>query len=165
MTNLRRKHQIDGLLALALLGLFAVCILAVLLSGARTYRRLAARDDAAYDRRTAVQYVATKVRQADRIGSVAVEEFGGVQALLLREELEGELYETRIYCHDGYLRELFTVADSGLLPEDGEKILPAQAFSVALETPGDRLRVALEVADGDCRELVLHLRSGEGAVS
>ena len=47
MTNLRRKHQIDGLLALALLGLFAVCILAVLLSGARTYRRLAARDDAA----------------------------------------------------------------------------------------------------------------------
>ena len=55
--------------------------------------------------------------------------------------------------------------DSGLLPEDGEKILPAQAFSVALETPGDRLRVALEVADGDCRELVLHLRSGEGAVS
>ena len=44
MTNLKRKHQIDRLLVLVLLGLFAMCILAVLLTGARTYRALSERE-------------------------------------------------------------------------------------------------------------------------
>lgn len=165
MTSLKRKHQIDGLLALVLLGLFAVCILAVLLTGAGTYRRLAERDDAAYDRRTAVQYVATKVRQADRLGGVSVCEFEGVPALLLTEEIEGELYETHIYCHEGYLKELFAAADSGLLPEDGERILAVRSLQIRAEETETRLHMVLETADGVCEELFLQLRSGEEAAS
>ena len=48
------KHQIDGLLMLLLFGVFAVCVLIVLLTGARAYRGLTERDRAAYDRRTCV---------------------------------------------------------------------------------------------------------------
>ena len=33
------KHHIDGLIALLLFGVFAVCVLAVLLTGADAYRR------------------------------------------------------------------------------------------------------------------------------
>ena len=100
----------DGLLILLLFGVFAVSILAVLLSGAGVYRRLAERDDRSYDRRTAVQYVATRVRQADQAGGVSVRTFEGCPALILSEEIEGELYETRIYHYDGYIRELFVSA-------------------------------------------------------
>ena len=42
----------DTLLALLLFGLFSVCVLAVLLTGADAYRRLTRRDRLAFDSRT-----------------------------------------------------------------------------------------------------------------
>ncbi len=38
------QHHIDGLAALLLFGIFAVCVLMVLLTGANAYRRLTERD-------------------------------------------------------------------------------------------------------------------------
>ena len=60
------KHHLDGLIALLLFGVFAVCVLVVLLTGADAYRRLTQRDEAAYDRRVCAQYMATRLRQAYR---------------------------------------------------------------------------------------------------
>ena len=54
------QHHIDALAALLLFGVFAVCVLAVLLSGADAYQRLTRRDQNAFDRRTAAQYLATR---------------------------------------------------------------------------------------------------------
>ena len=161
MRRFESKHHMDGLLILLLFSVFAVSILAVLLSGARVYRRLTERDDHAYDRRTAVQYVATRVRQADRLGDVSVRTFEGCPALILSEEIEDEVYETRIYHYDGYIRELFVSAEGEFLPEDGEKVLPAGSFLVNWEEPGLQIRILTE--DGRWQELRLALRSEEGA--
>ncbi len=57
------QHQLNGLMALLLFGVFAACVLAVLLTGANAYRRLTQRDQEAYLRRTCVQYLATRVRR------------------------------------------------------------------------------------------------------
>ena len=133
----------------------------MLLSGAGVYRRLTERDDRAYDQRTAVQYVAARVRQADQAGGVSVRTFEGCPALILSEEIEGETYETRIYHYDGYLRELFVSAEGIFLPEDGERVLPAGGFLVYPEEPGLQIRILTE--DGTWQELRLVLRSGEGA--
>ena len=103
---MRRKpiqHHIDGLAALLLFGVFAVCVLAVLLTGADAYRRLTQRDQAAYDRRTCEQYLTTRVRQADRTGSMAIENRGGTDVLVLGADEE---YITYIYHYDGWLMEL-----------------------------------------------------------
>lgn len=157
------KRSISGLAALLLLGVFAVGILAVLLSGARAYQRLTERNRLAYDSRTCVQYVATKVRQAPAPGAVVLSDFGDGDGLIISEKIEGAEYWTQVYCHDGWLMELFTVADGGFAPEDGEKILQAQ--SLALTREGDLLRV--EIVDGNGTEtaILLNLRGGEGAVS
>ena len=156
-----RKHYIGGLLALLLLCVFAACVLSVLLAGAGTYRRLTERDRASYDSRTATQYLATRIRQADRQGAVSVRAFEGRDALVLTEEIDGELYETRIYYCDGYLRELFTVAGADLAPEDGEKILPAGSFLAYADDPAEgQLRLRIQVANGDWEELTLLLRAG-----
>ena len=161
MKRFKSKHYMDVLLILLLFGVFAVSILAVLLSGAGAYRRLTERDDRAYDRRTAAQYVATRVRQADRAGGISVRTFEGCPALILSEEIEGELYETRIYHYDGYIRELFVLAEDEFLPEDGEKVLPAGSLLVYEEEPGLQIRILTE--DGLWQELRLAPRSGEGA--
>ena len=149
----------DGLLVLLLFGVFAVSILAVLLSGAQGYRRLTERDDRAYDRRTAAQYVAARVRQAE--GTVTVAPFGGVEALELREEIDGETYLTRVYCSGGSLRELFSAEEAELRPEDGQQVLPARAMEPRLEN--GLLTVTLTDGAGEQMELVLALR-GPGAV-
>ena len=80
------RHQVDSLLMLLLFGVFAVCVLSVLLTGARAYRGLTQRDQAAFDRRSCVQYIATRVRQADIEGGVAVEPFGEATALALTSQ-------------------------------------------------------------------------------
>ena len=51
------KHNIDGLAALLLFGIFAACVLSVLLSGAGAYRRLTQRDLTAYDRRPGLSII------------------------------------------------------------------------------------------------------------
>ena len=88
------KHHLDGLIALLLFGVFAVCVLVVLLTGADAYRRLTQRDEAAYDRRVCAQYMATRLRQADSFEGVAIEDFQGTDALVLAA---GDGYVTRIY--------------------------------------------------------------------
>lgn len=66
----------------------------------RSYRRLTQRDQAAFDRRTCVQYLATRVRQGDAAGGVSVRPFGEGNALALPA---GEGYVTWVYWHDGWL--------------------------------------------------------------
>ena len=150
------KHHIDGFIALLLFVVFAVCVLAVLLTGADAYRRLTRRDNAAYDRRTCVQYVATRVRQADTLDGVSVEDFGGTACLALRD---GD-YVTRVYCYDGWLMELYCAGGSELDPEDGERVMAAQALDLSLED--GLLTIAATDAQGTESTLLLSLRSGEG---
>ena len=161
MRTRQNKRRADALLVLLLFGVFAVCILAVLLTGADAYKRLSQRDQNSYDERTAGQYLTTRVRQADRLGGVEVASFQGVDTLILTEEIEGEAYETRVYCYDGYLRELFTAADGDFYPEDGEKVLKAEGLALIRE--GRVLTAELTDGEGHLRQITLYLRSGEGA--
>ncbi len=153
------QHHMDALMALILFGVFAACVLAVLLTGAGAYQRLTQRDRSAFDRRTAIQYIATRVRQSDAAGAITVEDFGGVDCLCL---WEGD-YVTRVYCYDGQLRELFTDPLAEMGPEAGEPVLEAQGMEFALEE--GLLTVTATMADGTGDSLCLSLRSGEGAAA
>lgn len=149
----------SGVAALVIFCVFALCALGVLLSGADSYRSITRRDAESYDSRTAVQYLSTKVRQAAAPESVEVTEFEGVTALCFTEELSGSTYITRVYCHDGWLKELFTAADADLLPEDGERITPLAALDIRRE--GDMLHFAVTDARGETVQLIRLLRGGE----
>lgn len=161
MRKRNKGQSVSGLAALLLLGIFAVGILSVLLSGASAYRRLTERDRLAYDSRTCVQYLATKLRQVPGPEAVALTGFGEGDGLVISQNINGEEYWVRIYCHEGWLMELFTAAEDGFAPEDGERILEIQSLSIRRE---DDL-LSLEIVDGNGTEstLVLSLRGGEGA--
>lgn len=149
-----KTYKITDLLSLAVLALFAVALLLVLLIGGRVYRDLVASGKESYQSRTAVQYIATRVRQAREVD---VEDFAGSDALVIREEVGGRVYLTRIYCCDGWLRELFSAETAQLKPEDGEKILEAEDLTFSLED--GLLTVVI-----DSETVLLHLRSGEEVV-
>ena len=132
----------DGLFVLLSFGVFAVCVLLVLLTGADVCRSQTERDQAAWSRRTGAQYLTAKLRHADEAGAIGFSGGDGAlwyDTLDLREEIDGETYVTRVYCYDGYIRELFTVDGGVYAPEDGEPVCAAQAFEPTLE--GDLLTV------------------------
>lgn len=149
------QRNISDFLVLAVFAVMALCLLLVLLAGARIYRNLTDRSKNLDDHRTAVHYVTTRFRQSG--GAVEIGDFGGCTALTSREKVEETTYLTRVYCHDGWLRELYAAEDGDFSPEDGEKILPLQSLSAIRE--GQMLRVQLTYPDGTWRELRLFLRS------
>ncbi len=152
----RQKNQIDGLITLVLFGVFAVCILSVLLTGARVYHDLTNGGQKAYDQRTCTQFIATKVRQAQSGDAVSVSK----DIICITEEINGETYITRIYCYDGWLREMFTSEKTEFSPENGEKIIEAECMKSQL-TDG-MLAVDITDAEGKEMHLTLSLR-GKGA--
>lgn len=139
--------------------LLSVCLLTVLLTGVRIYRNTVQQGEGYYLSRTAVQYLTTRVRQADRRGQLSVESFEGIPALVCREEIQGEGYKTLVYCHDGFLKELFCAEAGHLHPADGEKLFALQALQLQLEPPV--LLAQITLPDGSCRQIRLHLRSQE----
>ena len=162
MKNKNNKSHIEGLVVLVLFGVFALCILSVLLTGAGAYGRLVKRQQTAYTERTVPQYIATKVRRADAAGSVRIGEFGGVEALEFIEVYGGETYITRVYCYDGFLRELFASAAGKFTPEDGETILEAQ--QVDFEMQEGCIYITITSPDGTVTTQLLTLRSAEGGI-
>ena len=154
--NSGNKNSISGLAALLVFGIFAVCVLLVLLQGASTYQKIQARGQAAFSERTAMQFLAAKIHQAD--GPVGLTSFGDGEALLFHEEYDGENYTTWIYCCDGWLREYFGPEGEELIPELGEPVLEASYLSMALED--NLLWILLEDMSGEDHELQLYLRSG-----
>jgi len=77
---------------------------------------------------------------------------------VLTETLEGELYETWIYCYDGWICEYFT--EAGLAapdPQLGEPVLEAQHLQISLED--GLLHIAAEAGEKEL-SLVLRLRGG-----
>ena len=163
MKNEQKQLKMGSLLALMVFGVFAACLLFLLLTGADVYQKMRQRDTATYESRTAVQYMTTRVRQTDRAESITAEAFDGLDALVLQEEIEGETYKTKLYCYDGWLTELYAAQGSDLSPADGEKILELKGLELSLQD--GFLRAKLILPDGREESLSLQLRSGREAVS
>ena len=159
MRERSNRQSITTLAALLLLGVFGVSILSVLLTGASTYRRLVQRHQLSYDRRTCAQYVAARVRQAPSPDAVVLSRFGSSDALVIREDVDGTVYLTRVYCHDGWLMELFAAADGDFAPEDGQKLLPAD--SLTLTQTGTLLQADI-AHGGETTQVAVQLRGKEG---
>jgi hypothetical protein len=144
------RSPITQVLALLCLTVFALCVLLVLLTAASVYRNQVDRGEQIYTRRTALQYLTTRVRQAER---VTVGDLEGCEALILEETIDEEVYTTWVYCHEGWIRELYAVPGAKLPPEAGEAIVEAEAFALQLED--SVLRIHVE-EDG----LILYLPEG-----
>lgn len=164
-----KKIDISSLSPLLLFTVFSVCVLLVLLTGASVYESFTERDRISYDHRTISQYLTTRVRQSDAIDAYRVGDFNDTASntegntFFFCEEHGGVKYATRIYCHDGYLYELFAEAEAAFDPQDGEKILPLQSAEFKLDD--GMLIINVVYADGTGDVINVKLRSGvEGSL-
>ena len=93
---------------------------------------------------------------------MSVEDFGGRDALVLAEEIDGETYLTRIYYHDGYIRELFCAADAEMEPGDGEQIIETCDLKISPGPTGHEIIAEMTDGTGETTRLVLTLRCERG---
>ena len=166
--SLQSLGAVTGWMVMALLLLFAGLSLALIALGAQAYRSVAATAEDNAHRRASVGYVLSRVQAFDAAGAVSVRRMSPdgqeTDVLVLREAIDGEIYETRIYCADGMLREQFVPEDAPLdTAEDGEAIAALAGFEA--EQSGALLTLRFTHLSGDTRTVhaALHC-AGEDAL-
>lgn len=155
------RHMVDILFVLTLFLLFAVSALMLVMVGARVYQNTVNDMASNFDERTAFAYVTERIRQNNDANTVSVGTLEDVNSLILSQKVDGETYETYLYLHDGYLKELFIKKGSYLgenMLNAGQKILELKAFQV--ESIQDSLyRIFFESAHSDPMTLYVHVQN------
>lgn len=142
---MKTNVAVDTVFTLTLFIVFAVAVLFVMLTGAEVYRNCTVESAESGNARIANAYLVSKIRQFDSSipgNSVTISNDGKNDMLILRENYGEMTAETRIYCADGYLCELFYDAEEEFDPSLGERILAAN--SLRLETEGNLLRFSVD---------------------
>jgi hypothetical protein len=153
----REKNHITELFfSLALLCVFLITGVLVILTGAGVYRDTVRSSEVNYGTRTALSYIAEKVRQNDRNGSISLGATDdGVPALLIGSEYQETPYVTYIYASGGELRELFVRQDAPADSSGGTSLLETASLSFE-ELDGGLLRITAADGEGNASSLLLH---------
>ena len=143
---MNRETNLPRLFVLLLIAVLAASILCVLYAGTGLAGALTANERNSGISRTAGQYITVRLGQAEN-NSVAVGKLNGIPALEFSENIDGTVYLTRIYCYEGYLRELFCAADQAMEPDAGEKLMPMEQFIPSAENGLLTIRLTVEGRD------------------
>lgn len=153
-----RTHVTDILFTLSLFCLFTACAFLVVLTGIQVYRTTVSNMEDNYSSKTALSYVTEKIRQHDFAGGVSVVSLKGENALVLKDQADGETYLTYIYAYEDYLWELSVKEGTPVSRDMGQKIIQVQDFSIEKKENG-----FFELSASDSRQnpltILFHLRS------
>ncbi|MDR2157426.1 MAG: DUF4860 domain-containing protein [Clostridiales Family XIII bacterium] len=152
----KRRHVVNLMFTITLLGVFALSALSVAVIGAQVYAHSADRLRANFDTRTSLVYIAEKFRQCPG-GRYAIEKVGDSDALVLTEQYGGQDYESWIYAHDGKMYELFVKSGNRVSPGDGQQIMTLR--SMTMKRDGALLIVTVVNSGGNEESLTLSGRT------
>lgn len=153
--HFKNNHTIDSFFSFLLFGLFSFLLLLLLLFSAKVYQTSVKGLDENQNLHTAMTYVTTKIRQHGDSSSVFLEDFEGLDALCLKDEIDNQIYTTYIYLLDEELKELFTTPASNVSPKFGTTIAKLHFYSIE-EIEGGFFRLSMEDLDGNHSEMLLH---------
>ena len=160
--NRQNKNYIPGLATLLTMSIFVVCVVSILFTGAGVYSNLAETGRSTYETRTCTGFIAAKVRQADGDAGISAGRMGESDALVFSQLIEGDRYNTYIYCHDGWLMEYFADAAAADIENDsnlGSRLVPAENLSVTLN---NNLLTAEVTIPGEKETVNIYIRSEGG---
>lgn len=149
-----KKHHIDFVFVLCLFVMFAVVLLYILFFGVRVYQSISQKANLNYEQRTSLLYLVNKIRAYEQIDCIELGTFEDQDALLLKEEINGIEYVTKVYEYDGQLMELFMEEGTDLEPVAGTKI--TQVHSLDMEKLENGLvQFTVELMDGSNSSIVI----------
>ena len=155
-----RKHPIDNIFTVVLLGFFLIFLLLMILFSTQAYRTAVAGNQENNNLYTASAYITAKFRQHDIDQTISTDTVDGSPAFCMTDTVNGQQYITYIYLKDHHLKELFTAAGNTPSAQMGTNIAELNDFQVQQETSGF-YRITLKDPDGNTSSLLLH--SGLGS--
>ena len=154
----RKSHYTDLLFTITLFCVFAITALLVVLFGADIYGKTSTNMELNYTKRTALAYMGEKVRQNGFENGTEIGEVDGKQALVLHQEANETLYNTYIFCDDGYLKEATVPANQKVSLQNGQTIMALA--DIALEkVNGNLLRITIVDTAQNEYSMTLQMRS------
>ena len=129
----RRGPIIETACIMILLLFLGVSACALVAAGYDSFNRMNKQQDEGLNTRVAMNYVSMRIRRSDTHGAVRIDDSEMGTYLTLSEVIEGEIYETRIYRHNGYLQESFVSADTPFEEEYGFEIIQLDSFDIKRE--------------------------------
>lgn len=154
----QKRHSIDSLFTFLLILVFTMFTLILAGMGATVYRNSAAHLDENYTSRTAISYVAEKIRQHDRTDNIALTDLDGIPALVLSDTIEGEEFLTYIYFYDNSLCELFIRKDYEPSADMGSRLVSLSDFSITQTAP-QLFTVCAVSPEGNELSMIIHSRT------
>lgn len=155
--KIKQQHSIDILFLLVVFLMFAFSGAALLILATHFYQSTVARSEENDSARVAVAYVREVLHQNDAADEICVSEFERTRCIKIRQEEEYVLY---LYYYDGELKELYTKDGAEVTPENGQKIMELQSFSIEEIAP-DVLEVECEDLLGNSQQVLISQKSGE----
>lgn len=154
----KQSYTTDVLFTVGLFCLFAATAFILVMIGVHVYQRTVDHMQDTFSTRTALSYVAEKLRQHDTAGAVELTELDGTPALRMTDRVGDSEYATYIYSDGGSVYEL-TVGEGTQPSLDlGEQIIAVRDFAIRDAGNGFLEFSASDSAGGTVR-LLLHLRS------
>jgi len=126
----QKKHTIDILFVLILFGVFAISALMLVIMGSTVYSKTVDSMETNFNDRTSYAYITEKFRQNDSINSISIEQVNDNSSFVFSKEINNESYQTYLYIHDGYLKELFVKKGETLPLKAGNIILEADSMEI-----------------------------------
>ena len=161
---MERNHApLDFIFILALLCVFAFGALMTAILGSNTYKGIKEDMDSNFEFRTPLSYIATKIRQNDRIDSIRIINKEGTDALVLETPDNGVTCETWIYEYQNSLYEVYLEKGTSFHLEDGLAMIPSHGLKFKLK--GDLLQITASDHRGKTRTLALSFRTDQGGDS
>lgn len=158
MFRKNESHTTDLLFTLGLFCVFAASAFLLVMIGIRVYQSTVDHMQDTFSTRTAISYVAEKLRQHDRAGAVELTELEGRPALRLSDRVGEDDYDTYIYSDGEYLCELTVRRGTPLRTGMAEQILQVKDFTME-DAGGGFFAFSATGSDGGTVRFLLHLRS------
>ena len=154
-----QTHTTDLLFTLGLFCVFAAAAFILVMIGIQAYQTTVTNMQDTYSTRTALSYVAEKLRQYDTAGSVSLGEVEGHTALVLSDQLNGTTYYTYIFADEENLYEL-TVRE-GTPPTASLSVSIMEVHNFAITDGGNGFyEFTASDTNGNTVRFLTHLRSG-----
>jgi hypothetical protein len=150
------RLKTDFLFTLLLFCVFAISAFSLVIIGAGVYEKSVSSIEQNFEGRTALAYVAEKVRQNDAGANISARD----DVLCITTEDADGSYSLYIYEHEGFLKEFFTRTELPFDEEAGQPLLAVGSFS-ASEKDGGLLEISTAGEEEEPISLLLHLKSGD----
>ena len=153
----KKKHSVNMMFTVLLLGIFALTAIFVAVMGARVYANSADKMHANFDTRTSLVYLSEKIRtsQSDNFSVKSLDD--GTTALVLQEVVGETIYESWIFVTNDRLCEITVTQGDKVLPGIAQQIMDLKSFEAIIHDHG--VEIIVETLAGDLDSTYIHGRT------